>query len=107
MERLVLIASLKPGAEAAAAELIAEGPPFDLERSGFDRHGIYMSSGQVVFVFEAHEVEWAVDALIDDPFNGMLSDALERWRLVVEEPPRIARERFSWTRPPNSGDPQT
>ena len=57
MERLVLIASLKPGAEAAADDLIAAGPPFDLEKSGFERHAIYLSSGEAVFVFEGHEVE--------------------------------------------------
>jgi hypothetical protein len=98
VERLVLIASLKPGAEAGAAELIAEGPPFDLERSGFERHAIYLSSGEVVFVFEGHEVEWAVDALVDAPFNWMLSDALERWRAVIVDTPRVAREQFSWAR---------
>jgi hypothetical protein len=104
VERLVLIASLKPGAEAAAAELIAGGPPFDLERTGFERHAIYLSSGEVVFVFEGHEVEWAVDALVDAPFNWMLSDALERWRLVIEDTPRVARQRFSWERFPDGED---
>lgn len=99
MERLALIAPLKPGTEAAAAELIASAPPFDLEHSGFDRHSVYLSAGEVVFVFEGHEVEWSIDALLDDPFNWMLADALERWNDVVAEPPRIARERFSWARP--------
>ena len=104
MERLALIASVKPGAETTAAELIAEGPPFDLERSGFERHSIYLSAGEVVFVFEAHEVEWLIDALVDAPFEWMLSDALERWSPLVEGPPRIAREHFSWTRPPEAAE---
>jgi hypothetical protein len=104
VERLALIAPLKPGAEAAAAELIASEPPFDLERSGFERHTIYLSAGEVVFVFEGHEVEWSVDALFDEPFNWTLSDTYERWRPLLDEPPRIARERFSWSRPPTAKD---
>jgi hypothetical protein len=102
VERLALIAPLKPGAEIAAAELIASDPPFDLEHSGFERHSIYLSAGEVVFVFEGHEVEWSIDALLDDPFNWMVSAALERWTEVVAEPPRIARERFSWARRPTA-----
>jgi hypothetical protein len=98
VERLALIAPLKPDAETAAAELIAAEPPFDLERSGFDRHTIYLSADEVVFVFEGHQVEWAVDELLDDPFNWTLADAFERWRPLLDEPPRIARERFSWSR---------
>ena len=105
MERLLLIAPLKPGAEDAAAELIAEGPPFDLEQSGFERHSVYVSAGEVVFVFEGHEVEWALDDVVDAPFNSMLSEAFERWQAVIEEPPRIARERFAWARAPESTAP--
>jgi hypothetical protein len=49
-----------------------------------------------VFVFEAHEVEWLVTALVEDPFQWMMIDALEAWRPLVEGHPRIAREQFSW-----------
>ena len=53
-----------------------------------------------MFVFEGHEVEWLVDALVDEPFHWMLDEALDKWRPIVEGPPRIAREVFSWERPP-------
>jgi hypothetical protein len=104
VERLALIAPLKPGAETAAVELIAADPPFELELSGFERHTIYLSAGEVVFVFEGHQVEWALDALLDEPFNWTLSDAFERWRPLLDEPPRIAREQFSWSRSRTSED---
>jgi hypothetical protein len=103
LERVALIARLKPGAEALAAELITNGPPFDLEESSFLRHSVYLSADEVVFVFEAHEVEWLVDSLIDEPFHWMLSEAFERWRPLVQDQPRIAREKFFWERSPEAG----
>jgi hypothetical protein len=98
LERLALIARIKPGTEVRAEELIAAGPPFDPEVSGFARHSVYLSASEVVFVFEAHEVEWLVDALIDNPFQWMVEDAFDAWRPLVEGEPRIAREKFFWER---------
>ncbi len=96
MERLVLVARLKPEAQARAEELIAKGPPFDLQGSGFLRHSVFVSATEVVFLFEAHEVEWLVTALVEDPFQWMVADALDAWRPLIDGHPRIAREQFSW-----------
>jgi hypothetical protein len=98
LERVAIIARLKPGAEMRAAELVSAGPPYDLGGSGFERHSVYLSATEVMFVFEAHEVEWLVDALVDEPFHWMLDEALDKWRPLVDGPPRIAREVFSWER---------
>ena len=98
MERLALIARLKPGSEPRARELIERGPPFDLQESGFARHSVFLSSTEAVFVFEGHQVEWTVDSLIDEPFHWMLRDALDEWRPLVEGEPRVARELFFWER---------
>ncbi len=98
--RIAIIARLIPGAEPRAAELISAGPPFDPHERGFERHSVYLSATEVMFVFEGHEVEWLVDALVDEPFHWMLDEALDKWRPIVEGPPRIAREVFSWERPP-------
>jgi hypothetical protein len=102
LERLVLVARLKPGARSRAEELIAQGPPFDPQEGGFVRHSVFLSASEVVFVFEAHEVEWLVDALVQDPFRWMVADALDAWRPLVEGAPRIAREQFSWERDPET-----
>lgn len=98
MERLALVARLKPGSQSRAEELIAKGPPFDPQEGGFVRHSVFLSASEVVFVFEAHEVEWLVDALVGDPFQWMVAEALDAWRPLVEGSPRIAREKFSWER---------
>jgi hypothetical protein len=75
MERVAIVAHLKEGSEPRAAELIAKGPPFNLAETGIVGHSVYLSASEVVFVFEGHQVEW-----------------------IVDEPPRIAREKFGWDR---------
>jgi hypothetical protein len=98
MEKLAIIAHLKPGAEPEARRLIAAGPPFDLDQAGLLRHTVYLAADDVVFVFEGHEVEWLVDAVATDPFRWETSEALEQWRGLVDGPARIARAAFDWSR---------
>jgi hypothetical protein len=105
MEQLAIVASLKSGAEPRAAQLISEGPPFDLEESGLARHEVYLSSGEVVFVFESDkEVAWLVDDLVDDPFQWPVLAAFDAWRPLIEGDPRIARPAFVWNRRVDSLD---
>jgi hypothetical protein len=96
MERVAIVVHLKEGTQSRAAELLAKGPPFDLAETGIVRHSVYLSSHEIVFVFEGHEIEWVVDELIDEPFHHELQRALEQWRAIVDEPPRMAREQFGW-----------
>jgi hypothetical protein len=39
--------------------------------------------------------EWIVNDIIDDP---VLSTAFGPWRAIVDEPPRLAHERYYWAR---------
>jgi hypothetical protein len=96
MERVAIVARLKPGAVEQARRLVAGGPPFDLRASGIDRHSVFVSDGEVVFVFEGHQVEWVVDDLVDGPFHYELQRAFDDWRGVIEGEPRIARQQFGW-----------
>jgi hypothetical protein len=93
MDRLMIVARLQPGKHEQAEALLRQGPPFDPEELGLHRHGVYLSASEVVFVFEAPEVEWIVNDLVDDP---VLSSAFGRWRAIIEEPPRLAHERYHW-----------
>jgi hypothetical protein len=96
MEQLAVVARLKSGAEPQAAELIANGPPFDLADSGLTRHTVFLSAGEVVFVFEGHEVEWIVDGMVSDPFQWTVLQAFDVWRELIEGEPRIARAAYAW-----------
>jgi hypothetical protein len=96
MERVAIVVPLKEGSGPRAAELIGAGPPYDLADTGIVHHSVYLSAGEVVFVFEGHQVEWMVDDLINDPFQPRLQSAFDAWRSIVNGSPRIARERFGW-----------
>jgi hypothetical protein len=95
MEKLVVVARLRPGTGEQAARLIASGPPFDPGELGFSRHTVFLSAREAVFVFEAPEVEWIVDDLINDP---VISAAFGAWQPLLEGPPRLAREQYRWVR---------
>jgi hypothetical protein len=97
MSRLVVVASLKPGAEPRARELLDEGPPFDLEGSEFDSHEVFVTAQEVVFVFEGNET---LTFAADDP--GIVR-AAKAWADCLDGRPRIARSAFSWKRGPASG----
>ena len=95
MNRIALVARLKPGAEGQASVLLEHGPPFDPAERGFARHAVYLLAGEVVFVFEGDEVEWIVDEIVNESF-GAVAGALGTWRELVEDPPRIARAVYTW-----------
>jgi len=95
MNRLMIIARLVDGAHEEAETLIANGPPFDPEELGFHRHAAYLTAGEVVFLFEAPQVEWIVNDIVDDP---MIARAFGPWKNLIEGTPRLAHERFYWSR---------
>lgn len=95
MKRMMIVARLREGTTQEAEALLEKGPPFDPEELGLQSHSAYLTSGEVVFVFEASGVEWIVNDIIDDPVVGA---ALAPWRQLVEGMPHIAHERFRWSR---------
>jgi hypothetical protein len=95
MNRLMIVARLRSDKHDEAEALLRKGPPFDPEEAGLHRHAAYLTHGEVVFFFEAPEVEWIVNDIVDDP---VLSTAFGPWRAIVDGPPRIAHERFCWSR---------
>jgi hypothetical protein len=95
MNRLMIVARLRSDAHDEAEVLLHEGPPFDPAALGIERHAAYLTAGEVVFVFEGTEVEWVVNELIDDP---AISSYFEPWQKLVEGTPRLAHERYYWSR---------
>ena len=79
-----------------ARAIIAKGPPFDLALGGFERHAVFVSSSDVVFVFEGDEVEWRVDDLVGDFFSAGLQAAFAQWRELLDGEPSVAEEAYFW-----------
>jgi hypothetical protein len=96
MERIAIVASLKPGMQERARTLLGSGPPFDPAAAGVARHVVYLSTDEVVFVFEGEEVERRLHELVTAPSQSELTSALDEWRQLVEGPARIARATYAW-----------
>jgi hypothetical protein len=100
MQRIAVIAKLKPDAEKRAAELVEHGPPFDPDELGFERHSVFLSGSQVVFVFEGGRLDHLLHGVVRNPEN---IGAFKQWEPLVEGFPTVAREAYSWERGPNGG----
>jgi hypothetical protein len=95
VNRLVIVARLRDDAHDEAEILLSEGAPFDPAEVGLERHAAYLTAGEIVFVFEAAQVEWIVNELIDDP---RIAAYFAPWEKLVDGVPRLAHERFYWSR---------
>jgi hypothetical protein len=95
VSRLVLVVPLRKGAAARARELVAEGPPFELETTELDRHEVYLTDSEAVFVFETVGDEPPLRLQAGNP---MLREAAAAWRECMAGRPRKAETLFSWTR---------
>jgi hypothetical protein len=95
MSRAVVVVPLQEGASRRAAELLRKGPPFDPEEVGLDRHHVFLTDQEAVFVFEADD-PGAAERLAT---NGNLWSSAAAWKDLVAGPPRLADDAYSWLRP--------
>jgi hypothetical protein len=99
MKRLAVTAQLKSESAAQALELIKRGPPFDPAATGFDRHAVYFGNDEVVFVFEAEDVEARRSG---DQRSGDLR-GIRRWGPLLEGTPTLARPVYHWEKTNGAG----
>jgi len=95
--RLMLVLPLRPAAHEAVRELLAQGPPFDLEQiPELDGHEIFLTSAEAIFVFESANGADAIAALLA---RSEFWQAAGAWHEHLVGPPRLAEEAYSWARP--------
>ena len=92
---VAVVVPIKRGTAEAARHLVEEGPPFEIEDLGLERHHVFVSEREVIFFFEGKNAGAAVNALMRSP--DLLKTAV-RWRRLLAGRPRIAEERFGWSR---------
>jgi hypothetical protein len=92
---LVVVVPLKPGSMDRARELLAAGPPFDLDKSAFSRHAVHMTDREVIFVFEGEGDSATLALGAEEP---ELWEKASAWKELFAERPRIARLAFGWER---------
>ena len=79
----------------AVRELLAAGPPFDPEALDLDRHYVFLTTSEAVFIFESRLGADALEPLLQEP---KLWQSVAAWHDYLAGPPRIAEDIFSWER---------
>jgi hypothetical protein len=94
--QLVVVVPLKPGTAERARQLLAGGPPFELEETHFRAHAVHVTDREVIFVFDSAGASATITLRAED---AALWAAAAAWRQVMDGKPRAARLAFSWERP--------
>ena len=50
-DQVAILADIRPGKRAELERVLAQGPPFDLTKEGFEHHEVFLGDNEVVFVF--------------------------------------------------------
>jgi len=95
MRYLVVVAPLKADTAERVRELLADGPPFDVDNTVFERHAVHVTDREVVFVFEG---EGPSSKLVLTAENPELWRSAKAWQECLAERPRVARTGYSWQR---------
>lgn len=95
MERVVILARLKPEARDRARELIAEYEAGEHDPKEFDRHAIFLAEGEVVFFLEGPNAQERLRRIINDPVR---STELGHWLPLFDGPLHAAPEAYYWER---------
>ena len=75
MRRFLVTATLKEGSEDGVRAILSKGPPFQLPETSLERHFVFLTSNELVFVFEGARAEEEVARLLSD--SGVLGQASE------------------------------
>jgi hypothetical protein len=97
MDRFVLAARLKPDGRRRAEELLAEHSALGAKEleTAFERHAIFLSESEVIFLFEGEGAHEAVRALFNDPVRSTL---IGHWLPLFDGPLHRASEAYFWER---------
>jgi hypothetical protein len=91
-----IVLPLRDGSHEAVRRLLDVGPPFRPERIGLDRHHVFLTPSEAVFVFESSQGPSVLEPLLAEP---ALWERASEWAQHLAGPPRIAESVYSWTRP--------
>ena len=100
MDRFVLTARLKADGRRRALALLSEHAALGMEEleTYLDRHAIFLTGTEVIFLFEGKDAQEAVRAIFDDPARSAL---IGRWLPLFEGPLHQVPEAYSWERQAN------
>jgi len=99
-ERVAVVVPLREGKREKAERLLADGPPFDPERVGLERHEVFLTDQEAIFVFTG-AAGFSLERLLSDM---KVWSSAAAWHDVAAGAPRIATASFTWTTVATSDD---
>jgi hypothetical protein len=85
-EQVAVVVPLKQGCVERAKDLVAHGPPFDPAALGLERHEIFVTSREAIFVFVGPNVRETLRQATQNP--GLWRAGLA-WRACIAGRPRL------------------
>jgi hypothetical protein len=99
-ERVAVVVTLGEGKRDDAEQMLVKGPPFDPELAGLERHEVFLSDGEAIFLFEAVS-EFSLQKLLTD---ARVWIAAAGWHDIAAGPPRLAKAFYAWETAPSPDD---
>ena len=99
-ERVAVVVPLRKGKREKAERLLDKGPPFDPERVGLERHEVFLTDQEAIFVFDAAS-GFSLQRLLSD--TKVWSSAAA-WHDIIAGAPRVAKPFFAWATVASSDD---
>jgi hypothetical protein len=95
--RFVLAARLRPDGRQRAETLLAQHSALGAEEleTAFDRHAIFLSETEAIFLFEGTGANEAVRAVFNDPVRSTL---MSHWSPLFDGPLHRVPEAYLWER---------
>jgi len=100
-DQIAIVAEIKPGKRADLERALAQGPPFDLAKEGFEHHEVFLGDTDVVFVFTGPGAASQLRRMAATP--ELFRHVIKMTNLVSA--PRLLQQTFRWARRDSEGDP--
>jgi hypothetical protein len=91
--RAVVVVPLLPDSREAVQALLAQGPPFDPEALRLERHSVFLTADEAIFLF-SWRGDASIEALLAEP--GLWESAAT-WNEYIAGPPRIGEPAYVWS----------
>jgi hypothetical protein len=94
-DKIAVIAQIRPGKREQLERLLENGPPFDLQAEGFERHEVFVGDTDVVFIFTGPGAVTHLERMAAS--RALFAHVLKMTGLVSA--PRMLTQTFEWHRP--------
>jgi hypothetical protein len=98
-DKISVVAQIRPGKRAELERLLEQGPPFDLEAEGFERHEVFLGDTDVVFIFTGPGAMSQIERMAGS--RALYAQVLKMTGFLTA--PRVLNQTFEWHRESESG----